>query len=113
VKCPLCDYQWIEGTPACLRCEFDFANNDARHAIQRLERKNLAGNGMWLAGTAMVFFSFAALFGLGPALGGILALALLVGGVMLVTFGLITADGAKKHLVTAKERTKLPPARVL
>jgi hypothetical protein len=112
VQCPLCDYDWPPETPACLRCEFDFVNNDARHAIQRLRHRNLTGNGMWFAGTALVFLSFAALFNLGM-FGMILAMAMITGGASLVLLGLMQADRAKQMLDKAKERTKLPPARVL
>ena len=68
---------------------------------------------MWFAGTALVFFSFATLFGLAPAIGAVLAWSQLVSGALLVTFGLIKADGAKKRLTKAKERMQLPVARVI
>jgi cytochrome c biogenesis protein CcdA len=113
VQCPLCEYAWPDGTPICLRCHYDFENRDGRLALSRLRRQSLTGNSMWFAGTALIFFSFAVLFGLAPTLGVVFGGAMMCGGVMLVAFGLGLADEAKKRLTKAKERMQLPPARVL
>ena len=113
MECPVCEYQWPEGTPVCLRCEYDFTNSDARRALGLLRRQNAAGNTMWFVGTALIFFSFAALFGLAPAIGAVIAWGQLVSGALLVTFGLLKSDAAKKRLTKAKERMQLPAARVV
>jgi hypothetical protein len=113
VDCPICDHAWPDRTPQCLRCCYDFTNRDARMAIRRIRREGLRANAIWLTGTAMVFLAPAALFGLGLVVAGVVALSLLTGGALLVTFGLLQSDCAKKRLARALERTQLPPARLL
>ena len=113
MQCPICEYGWPEGTPVCLRCHYDFANRSAHAALSRLKTKNLVGNTMWFGGTGLVGGAIALFFSLGPQFGGIPAMFMFLPGVLLVTFGLVKADEAKKLLVRGKERTQLPPARVL
>lgn len=113
VHCPICDYRWPESTPRCLRCEYDFEHRDARVAIARIRTARARANAMWLAGSAIVFLAPAALFGLGVAFAGLLALAMFAAGVVLVVFGLIEGETASRQLGQARRRTQLPPARVI
>lgn len=113
LSCPICGQVWPQSTPQCLRCYFDLANNDASEARDRLERRTRRANAMWLGGSAMVFLAPAVMFGLPLAVGSLLGMSMFSVGVLLVTFGLIQGDSAKKLLIRVKDRTQLPPARLL
>lgn len=113
ISCPICGHTWPAAMPQCLRCYFDLAHNDASEARERLERRTRRANTMWIVGSAMVFVAPAAIFGLPIIVGGLLGMSMFSVGVLLVTFGLIQGDSAKKQLERVKERTQLPPARLL
>lgn len=113
MRCPLCEVEGADDAAICRACGWDFEHQDARPAIARAKRGLRQANTMWLAGLALLFLAPALVFQ-SVIIIGLLGGALVAsGGVLLVTFGLINGDRAKKQLVQLEKRTALPPARVI
>lgn len=113
MKCPLCDVDGPDDAVRCWSCSYDFEHQDARTALTRARVSMRRANTMWLAGLGLVFLAPALVFQ-SIIIVGLLGGALVASaGVLLVTFGLINGDRAKKRLVQLESRTALPPARIL